>query len=201
MKHLFATAILLLPPGYAGGRFDGIPLQTQQSGWIGNLGAAYPKSELTADVYVRGGGGCQHYREEERISKCILPLKPDLVIIGGISQRDLESISVVINGIRSVLPECEFLLATGLFGTADPRSDDEMKLAPHSGTGSYGEGLRKLAASHDAAFLDATSPWIEYIRSSGKHPHVFYRDAVHANEYGEQIAGKIFLEFFLSGKN
>ena len=41
-----------------------------------------------------------------------------------------------------------------------------------------------------------TTPWAEYIRSSGLHPHRFYRDRVHANEYGEQILSKILMSFF-----
>jgi hypothetical protein len=43
-----------------------------------------------------------------------------------------------------------------------------------------------------------TTPWADYIRSSGLHPHRFYRDRVHANTYGEQILGKILMAFFTS---
>jgi hypothetical protein len=41
-----------------------------------------------------------------------------------------------------------------------------------------------------------TTPWAQYIRSSELHPHLFYRDRVHANESGEQILSKILLSFF-----
>jgi hypothetical protein len=41
-----------------------------------------------------------------------------------------------------------------------------------------------------------TTPWAEYIRSSGLHPHRFYRDAVHANEFGEQILSQILMAFW-----
>ena len=34
------------------------------------------------------------------------------------------------------------------------------------------------------------------MRSAKVHPHVFYRDRVHANEFGEQILSKILMEFF-----
>jgi hypothetical protein len=40
------------------------------------------------------------------------------------------------------------------------------------------------------------SAWIEYLLSSKVHPHLFYRDPVHANEFGEQILSKILLSFF-----
>ena len=36
-----------------------------------------------------------------------------------------------------------------------------------------------------------TAPWAQYIHSARVHPHLFYRDVVHANEYGEQILAKI----------
>ena len=49
---------------------------------------------------MRGGGGCQHYREEDRIRKNIVPRKPDLVFIGGISQRDTEYIRECIQVLR-----------------------------------------------------------------------------------------------------
>jgi alpha-L-fucosidase len=41
-----------------------------------------------------------------------------------------------------------------------------------------------------------TGPWAEYIRSAQVHPHRFYRDAVHANEFGEQILAKILMAFW-----
>jgi lysophospholipase L1-like esterase len=149
-------------------------------------------------VYVRGGGGCQHYKEEQRIQKVVAPRQPDLVLIGGISQRDIESIREVIRQLREALPEVEILLFTGAFGTADPRDAQALAKARHSGTGEYGKALKQLAAEEKCAYLDLTTPWAEYLRASGLHPHLFYRDAVHANEYGEQVLGKIMLAFFTS---
>jgi hypothetical protein len=48
---------------------------------------SYPKARIRGTVYVRGGGGCQHYKEEGRIARNVVPRKPDLVFIGGISQE------------------------------------------------------------------------------------------------------------------
>ncbi|HGE73028.1 TPA: SGNH/GDSL hydrolase family protein [Candidatus Poribacteria bacterium] len=175
---------------------DSIVNDTMRSGWVAKLKEAYPKADIQATVYVRGGGGCQHYKEENRIEKYVLPRKPDLVFIGGISQKDIESIREVIHQLRSALPEVEILLATGTFGTADPRSPEELAKAPHSGTGAYGQSLKKLASEEKCAYLDMTTPWAEYIRSTNLHPHIFYRDVVHANEYGEQILSKILMAFW-----
>jgi hypothetical protein len=41
-----------------------------------------------------------------------------------------------------------------------------------------------------------TAPWAEYMRSARVHPHLFYRDVVHANEYGEQVLGAILAARF-----
>lgn len=175
---------------------DSIVNDTMRSGWVAELQSLYPNCRIDAYVYVRGGGGCQHYKEEDRVAKYVVPLKPDLVLIGGISQRSIDDIRTVIGQIRDALPNVELLLFTGTFGTADPREPDELARAPHSGTGAYGTALRQLAAEQRCAFLDMTSPWAEYIRSAKVHPHLFYRDRVHANEYGEQILARIITSFF-----
>ena len=175
---------------------DSIVNDTMRSGWVAKLQAAYPKAHIEATVYVRGGGGCQHYRAEGRVAKYILPWKPNLVYIGGISQESIENIRAVIHQLRAGLPEVEFLLATGTFGTTDPRDAAALANAPHSGTSAYGQALKSLAAEERCAYLDMTGPWAEYIRSANVHPHMFYRDAVHANEYGEQILAKIMMAFW-----
>ncbi len=175
---------------------DSIVNDTMRSGWVARLREAYPKAAIRGTVYVRGGGGCHHYREEDRVAKYVVPRKPDLVLIGGISQRDVESIEEVIRQLRAALPEVEILLFTGTFGTADPRDPEALAGARHSGTGEYGKALRELAEKKGCAYLDMTAPWAEYLRSAEVHPHLFYRDRVHANAQGEQILAKILEAFF-----
>ena len=53
-----------------------------------------------------------------------------------------------------------------------------------------------MAGDEHCAYLDLTTPWAEYLRSAKVHPHLFYRDVVHANEYGEQVLSKILLAFW-----
>ena len=177
---------------------DSIVNDTMRSAWVAKLSEAYPKSNIEAWVYVRGGGGCRHYMEEDRVAKCVVPRKPDLVMIGGISQGgEIENIRTVIHQLRAALPEVEILLLTGTFGSqADPRVPEELAKAAYSGAGAYGIELKKLAAEENCAYLDMTTPWAEYIRSAAVHPHRFYRDRVHANEQGEQILSKILMSFF-----
>lgn len=174
---------------------DSIVNDTMRSGWIALLREAYPRAEITATVYVRGGGGCQHFKEGGRLAKNVIPRRPNLVFLGGISQRDPASIGEVIDRLRAALPEVEILLGTGAFGTVDPRDAAALAHAPYSGTGEYGRQLRQLAESRGCAFLDFTTPWAEYLTSAGVHPHLFYRDPVHANEFGEQVLAKIIMSF------
>ncbi|MCE5237556.1 SGNH/GDSL hydrolase family protein [bacterium] len=175
---------------------DSIVNDTMRSGWVGLLQEAYPRARVRGTVCVRGCGGCQHYKLEERIAKVVVPLRPDVVYIGGISQADIESIREVVGQLRAGLPEVEVLLATGTFGRADPRDPVALAAAPYSGTGPWGAALQALAAELGCAYLDMTGPWAEYLRSTGVHPHLFFRDAVHANEFGEQILARIMMAFW-----
>ena len=177
---------------------DSIVNDTMRSAWVAKLSEAYPKANIEAWVYVRGGGACRHYMEEDRVAKWVVPRKPDMVLIGGISQRgEIDNIRTVIHQLRAALPDVEILLATGTFGSqADPRVPEELAKAPYSGIGDYGVQLKRLASEEGCAYLDMTTPWAEYIRSAKIHPHLFYRDRVHANEYGEQILSKILMSFF-----
>lgn len=176
---------------------DSIVNDIFRSAWLAKLAEAYPKANIRGNVYVRGGGACRHYYLEDRIPKYLVPLKPDLVFIGGISQKmDYVAIRSVIKQIRTALPETEILLASGVFGGADPRTPEKLAKAQHSGTSSYGVELQKIADEMNCAYLNMTTPWAEYIRSSGEHPYRFYRDRIHANAYGEQILSKILLSFF-----
>jgi lysophospholipase L1-like esterase len=196
--HLSRTRRILTEGGelHVLGLGDSIVNDIMRSAWLATLDEAYPKADVRGTVYVRGGGGCHHYKKEGRIAKHLVPRKPDLVFIGGISQKDIASIREVIRQIRAALPKTEFLLATGVFGTADPRDPEALAKAKHSGTGEYGKELKELAAEQNCAYLDMTTPWAQYIRSSGVHPHRFYRDRVHANAMGEQILSKILMAFF-----
>ena len=198
-RHLPRTRKALTEGGslHILGLGDSIIADTMRSGWVALLREAYPKASIKATGYVRGGGSCKHYRAESRVQTYLLPLKPDLVIIGGISQgKDYAAIRDVVGQIRAGFPDCEFLFTTGVFGSTDPRSDAAMAAAQHSGTSDYGRDLKTLADELGCAYFDMTTPWIQYMRSSGLHPHLFYRDRVHANPFGEQILAKIMLSWW-----
>jgi hypothetical protein len=147
---------------------DSIVNDTMRSGWIALLRDMYPQARITATVYLRGGGA-QHFRENARLERNVFPRRPDLVFLGGISQRSIEDLGMLIDQLRAGLSDVEILLGTGAFGTANPRDATALAAAPHSGTGESGRRLRALAAEKRCAFLDFTTPWAGYLNSSGRH--------------------------------
>ena len=52
---------------------DSIVNDTMRSGCVAKLQEAYPKAKFREAVCVRGGGGYQHYREDGRIARNVVP--------------------------------------------------------------------------------------------------------------------------------
>jgi hypothetical protein len=177
---------------------DSIVNDTSRSCWNLLLEKRYPECKIEKVTCVRGSTGCWWYRQPPRVQKFVLDHKPDLVIIGGISQRgDIDSIREVIRQIRAV-SRTDILLMTGAFGNVDPRDDKQWRrITDREHYSEYRKGLEQLAREMSAAFLDMEAAWAAYIRESGKDLDWFKRDPIHANERGEQILGRI-LESYLS---
>ena len=177
---------------------DSIVNDTSRSCWNLLLEKRYPECRIRKITSVRGSTGCWWYKEPPRVRKFVLDHKPDLVIIGGISQRgDIDSIREVIGRIRAV-SQTDILLMTGAFGNVDPRDDQQWRRITDSKYYSeYRKGLEQLARETRSAFLDMEAAWAAYVRESGKDLDWFKRDPIHANERGEQILGRI-LERYLS---
>ncbi|MBT4822011.1 MAG: SGNH/GDSL hydrolase family protein [Lentisphaerae bacterium] len=161
----------------------------------------YPKCKVVKVVSVRGSTGCWWYKEEGRVEQYVLRHKPDLLMIGGISQRkDIESIQSVIHQVRAAKPDVEFFLMTGAFGFYDPRTHKDWTYdVDPNGDGYRGKVLR-LAATENAEFLDMRGPWGKYIRNSKRAHGSFKRDPVHAHDRGKPILGRI-LERYFTPKN
>ena len=77
---------------------DSIVNDTSRSCWNLLLERDFPNCRIEKITSVRGSTGCWWYKEPGRVQKFVLDHKPNLVIIGGISQRgDIDSIREVIN--------------------------------------------------------------------------------------------------------
>ena len=175
---------------------DSIVNDTSRSCWNLLLERDYPNCRVEKTTSVRGSTGCWWYKGPGRVQKFVLDHQPDLVIIGGISQRgDIDSIREVIRRIRAA-SKADILLMTGAFGTVDPRDDSQWKKISNPGHYSdYRKGLEGLAREAGAAFLDMEAAWAKYVRRSGKDMDWFKRDPIHANERGEQILGHILANY------
>ena len=79
-------------------------------------------------------------------------MKPDLVFIGGISQKDTASIREVIHQLRAALPEVEILWPPAPSARPILATRWHWPGHSHSGTGTYGKALKKLAKEEHSAF-------------------------------------------------
>ena len=157
----------------------------------------YPQCKVVKIRSVRGSTGCWWYKEEGRVDEWVLKHEPDLLMIGGISQRDdTESIRAVIHQVRAARPQVEVLLMSPVFGSYDPRADKQWAYDAEPQGEGYRSRLMRLAAEEKVEFVNMTGPWGEYIRRSDKTRGWFMRDPVHANERGFQILGRILEKYF-----
>jgi hypothetical protein len=157
----------------------------------------YPKCKVEKIRSVRGSTGCWWYKEEGRVNDWVLKHAPDLLMIGGISQRDdTESIRAVIHQVRAARPQVEVMLMSPVFGNYDPRADKQWAYDADPKGDSYRSRLARLAAEEKAEVVNMTGPWGDYIRHSDKARGWFMRDPVHANERGFQILGRILEKYF-----
>ncbi|MFC1634433.1 SGNH/GDSL hydrolase family protein [Planctomycetota bacterium] len=179
---------------------DSIVNDTSRSCWNRLLEQRYPKCRIIKITSVRGSTGCWWYKEPSRLQKFVLDHDPNLVIIGGISQRgNISSIRNVIRQIRKA-SETDILLMTGAFGRVDPRDETQwQKISDPNHYSDYRKDIENLARQTKSAFLDMEIAWGRYIRECGKDLEWFKRDSIHANERGEQILGHI-LAVYLSPK-
>ncbi|HEY3321446.1 MAG TPA: SGNH/GDSL hydrolase family protein [Planctomycetota bacterium] len=176
---------------------DSIIGDTSSSRYEKVIERMYPKCKVVKVTSTRGSTGCWWYKDENRVQEWALKHKPDLLMIGGISQRDdIEAIREVIKQVRAGAPEIEVMLMTPIFGRNDPVKDADWSIEVDPNANSYRTKLMKLAADEKCEFLDMTGPWGQYIRESTRTMGWFKRDPIHANERGSQILGRILEKYF-----
>lgn len=160
---------------------DSIVNDLSNSHWDALLERDRRGLRLCSTVVVRNGGSCEQFLQGGFLERYVVAEKPDLVMIGGISTKRVESVRVVIRRLRAA-------------GVA------EMIILSPAG-GEYGRGislkyfeqLRAMAADERVEFVDLTTPWIRYLAESGHEWRWLYRDPTHPNERGRQVLTRILV--------
>jgi len=175
---------------------DSIIGDTSSSQFEYLLGRDYPKCAIKKVVSVRGSTGCWYYKTDNHVQEYVLQHNPDLLVIGGISQRgDVESIRAVIQQCRAKTPGLEVLLVTPAFGPPHEAGGAQLTGPVNPGWDAYRAQLKDLAAQEKCGFFDISVPWWDYLKDSGYALGSFKRDPVHANDRGKQILGHLVENF------
>jgi lysophospholipase L1-like esterase len=175
---------------------DSIMNQTCHSGFVLLIERLYPKVKIETVASVRGSTGCWWYKDENRVEDYVLKHNPDLLMIGGISQRnDVDSIREVIRQVR-LKQQPEILLLTPAFGSDGCDFIQNWAYVVNPEGSDYRARLMRLASEEKCEFLDMTGPWWQYVKDSGKTYGWFRGDAVHANQRGTQILARILEKYF-----
>ncbi|MEI6787526.1 MAG: SGNH/GDSL hydrolase family protein [bacterium] len=176
---------------------DSIVCDMGTGAWDVLLERAYPSCSVRTITSTRSGTGCALYMRPGMVRRYVLDYKPDLVIIGGISNHFEEATRSVVRQIRAG-SSAEILLTTGVYW--QPQSAAPM-LQPTTSRAiapaiTLPRDLPELAQQERVAFLDLQAAVSEYLRTAGKSPNWYLRDGGHANTRGKQVLARILVEFF-----
>ncbi len=179
---------------------DSIINNIQSSNFNLLLERIYPKCKIEKIVSVRGSTGCWYYQEPANLESYVLKHKPDLLVIGGISQRgDVEAIRSVIKQTRAALPDVEVIVMTDVFGSKQSINAYDPKTAadPDPNGEGYRDRLLKMAQEEKVEYINLTQPWARFLMASKQPLGAFMSDSVHANSRGCQLIGR-FLELYFA---
>ena len=171
----------------------------------------FPESNLDFIISMRGSTGCWYYRDPEQFRSYVAAMKPDLLVIGGISNYHGEDRAADTAAILEVAARaqkelgCEVLLLTGALNV-DTRGEDtsarkwsfaaDAKVRQQNDPERLAAGAEKLGIP----VWDMTTPCYNWLYASGKPFEFYSRDAVHSGERGKQIIGRVLLEYFRTAK-
>jgi lysophospholipase L1-like esterase len=165
------------------------------------LARAYPKAKIEIVTSVRGGTGCQYYKDEGRVKPFVLDYKPDLVMIAGISHGfDVEAIRSVIRQIRQG-SNCEILVMSGAIAPREVYEPAFVRSKPAAAVAlddmeQFSTRMRRMCREERAEFFDIRKAWEDYMLRSYKPYDHFARDTIHGNSRGKQVVARILARYF-----
>lgn len=166
---------------------DSIACDTANSAFDVLVERHYPAARLLVIPSTRRNTGCGHYLEEKLVQPYVLDRRPDLLVIGGINNRGTGSILEVIRQVRKK-SDTEILVMSGGFGI--------YFMQQAAGRGQNPHPMSMAAREEHVAFLDAGLILGNYLLNCGKPYEWFLRDAVHPNDRGKQLLGRILERYF-----
>lgn len=181
---------------------------------------AYPKSDVTWLVSVRGSTGCWYYCEPENFRKYVADYKPDCVFIGGISGwihpemplnggPAIESVARRVNDELGA--EVVVMTPTLAIDLRVPKGTEQgTAVAPskfdHAALGdrawrydvAAAEELKAICAKNGWPLWDMFAPAYDWLFKTGLPSEFYSRDYVHSGELGKQLIGRIALGYFMN---
>lgn len=158
----------------------------------------YPGANVQPQISVRGSTGCWYYQDPVQLKAYVLDYQPDLVWIGGISQKnDIDAIQSVIRQTRAALPQVEFMLSSNScaqFG--DPKGNPEWSSVTDPHGDNYRSRLYRLAQAENVEYMDMSSAWGWYMLHQDKPYATYMRDPIHANDAGRMVLSRAIEAYF-----
>ena len=171
----------------------------------------FPGVRFEFTVSVRGSTGCWYYHRKENFEEYVARHRPDLVLIGGISNRMHEdSQGPAADCMERTIRRCREIGAEVAVLTPPPSY--EFRVSPADADWHFGMKVPSNRAGNcldiafaleavgrtDCAFWDVTTPPANAIRDSRKPLDWFKRDAAHNNDRGKQLIARTLAAFFRS---
>lgn len=185
--------------------------------YCGNVSAliqrALPGVKLHFTPSVRGCTGCWYYCEPENFEKYVARHKPDLVVIGGISNTQKASdpdytFAKAEDDMVETILRCHVLGIEAVLCTPAPsyewreftraRKFPRGALLAEARAPFYFQScyIRKAAARTNVPLWDLTNPPCNAISLSGQPLGWFKRDKVHNDDRGKQLIARTLAEYF-----
>ena len=197
---------------------DSIMQDTFHSQFHALVKRAYPKSDVTWLVSVRGSTGCWYYCEPENFKKYVADYKPDCVFIGGISGwihpdmplnggPAIESVAKRVNGelgaevvVMTPTLAVDWRVPKGTAQGSAVASSAFDHAALGEKTWKYdvaaAEELKAICAKNGWPLWNMFTPAYDWLFKTGLPSEFYSRDYVHSGELGKQLIARIALAYF-----
>ncbi len=191
---------------------DSIVNDTYNSGFQSLVKRDFPNSNFEFIPSFRGSTGCWYYKDPEQFKSYVTDKKPNLVMIGGISNGNSRRVPFSKYGdpaksLVSVIKQCQELGVEVLVMSPPPsyefRTSPSQKtwsenwIEPENEVRAYQcDYHRKAIAETGVAYWDLTSGPCNLIANSGKPLNWFKRDGAHNNDRGKQVIGRHLAAYF-----